>query len=194
MTPVFRPAPNPHGAPPVLIAAVGPQMTSVAAEVGDGMLVHAFTTRRYLREVTLPRVQSVLEKRGRGRDRFTLSYPGLLATGRTEEELASAVAAVRKRIAFYGATPAYSGVLELHGWGELHAELKRLAKEGRWDAMGELVDDAVLHEFAVVGPPGECAREIRRRFDGLVDRFTPYTPYTLDEATRKAVVAGLHED
>ena len=29
-------------------------MTRVAAEAADGMLVHGFTTERYLREITLP--------------------------------------------------------------------------------------------------------------------------------------------
>ena len=29
-------------------------MTEVAGEVADGLLVHGFTTERYMREVTLP--------------------------------------------------------------------------------------------------------------------------------------------
>jgi probable F420-dependent oxidoreductase len=44
MTPMFTPTNNPHGAPPVVLAAVGPRMTEVAGEVADGMLVHGFTT------------------------------------------------------------------------------------------------------------------------------------------------------
>ena len=54
MTPMFDPGPNPFGNPPVFLAAVGPLMTEVAGEVADGLLAHAFTTERYLREVTLP--------------------------------------------------------------------------------------------------------------------------------------------
>ena len=41
MTPMFTPTNNAHGAPPVVIAAVGPKMTEVAGEVADGMLIHA---------------------------------------------------------------------------------------------------------------------------------------------------------
>jgi probable F420-dependent oxidoreductase len=55
MTPFFDPGPNEHGAPKVLLAAVGEGMTKVAGEVADGLLVHGFTTERYLKEVTLPR-------------------------------------------------------------------------------------------------------------------------------------------
>ncbi len=194
MTPTFNPGPNPYGPPPVLIAAVGAKMTSVAAEVADGMLVHAFTTERYLQEVTLPNVESVLHENGKKREQFTLSYTGLVATGLDEKSYDEAVRTVRNRIAFYGATPAYRGVLELHGWGDLHTELHRLSKQNDWDVMTELVDDTVLHTFAVVGEPAAVAKDIRRRFDGLIDRFTLYVPYTMADEARRTIVAGLQEN
>src|SRR5690606_18811588 len=53
MTPFFDPGPNPHGAPRVTLAGVGPLMTQVAGEVCDGFLCHAFTTEAYFREVTM---------------------------------------------------------------------------------------------------------------------------------------------
>ena len=52
MTPMFSPGPNPYGTPKVFVAGVGELMTEVAGEVGDGFLVHGFTTERYLRDVT----------------------------------------------------------------------------------------------------------------------------------------------
>ncbi len=77
MTPMFSPGPNPYGPPPVLIAAVGPQMTATAAQVADGMLVHGFTSERYLREVTLPQVDATLQEAGKDRwsPRRTTSGP-----------------------------------------------------------------------------------------------------------------------
>ena len=39
MPPNFNPGPNPYGAPPVLMGALGPVMTRKAAEVADGLLV-----------------------------------------------------------------------------------------------------------------------------------------------------------
>src|SRR6202167_3793376 len=62
MTPFFSPGPNPYGPPKVFLAAVGTLMTEVAGEVADGMLVHGFTTERYLREVTLPALDRGLAK------------------------------------------------------------------------------------------------------------------------------------
>ena len=192
MTPMFRPEPNPWGPPPVLLAAVGPKMTQVAAEVADGLVLHGFTTERYLREVTVPLIEAGLSASGRDRTQFTTSYPGLLATGANEQSFGHAVDEVRKQLAFYGATPAYRAVLDLHGWGDLHTELHRLSKSGDWAAMTHLVDDDVLNTFAVVGEPQQIGAEILRRFDGAVDRFTLYTPYVLDEGARRSIIDDIH--
>ena len=64
MTPFFSPPPAPGGAPEVFLAAVGEAMTAVAGEVADGLLVHAFSTERYLREVTLPALGQAWPRRG----------------------------------------------------------------------------------------------------------------------------------
>jgi probable F420-dependent oxidoreductase len=191
MTPMFTPEPHPYGPPPVVLAAVGHKMTTVAAEYADGLLVHGFTTARYLREVTTPIVAAGLAQSGRSRADFTVCYPGLVATGRDERDLDNAIAGVRRQIAFYGATPAYRAVLDLHGWGELHTELHRLSKSGDWATMTDLIDDEALNTFAVVGEPGAVACEITARFAGLIDRFTLYTPYPLDDSARAEVVEGI---
>jgi probable F420-dependent oxidoreductase len=186
MTPFFNPGPSAVGAPAVLLAAVGEGMTRVAGEVADGMLVHGFTTERYLREVTLPIIAEGLAASGRGRADFQLSYPALVATGDTDVDMAAALAGTRKQIAFYGSTPAYRAILELHGWGDLQTELNSLSKQDRWDDMGRLIDDDVLNTFAVVGSPEEVPAELHRRFGDLVDRISIYRPYvtTVDVTPR----------
>jgi alkanesulfonate monooxygenase SsuD/methylene tetrahydromethanopterin reductase-like flavin-dependent oxidoreductase (luciferase family) len=134
----------------VFIAAVVETMTEMCGEVADGLLTYAFTTRRYAEEVTTPALLAGLQRAGRGRSGFQVSCPVFVVTGETAEEMAVAAAATRKQIAFYGSTPAYRKVLDLHGWGDLHVELHRLSKQGRWDDMGGLVDDDVLGAFAVL--------------------------------------------
>jgi probable F420-dependent oxidoreductase len=180
MTPMFSPQPHEWGAPPVYLAAVGPLMTRLAGEVADGLLVHGFTTERYLRERTLPALEEGLAAAGRDRSQVAVTLPGLVVSGRTEEEMATAAAAVKGTIAFYGSTPAYRPVLELHGWGALADELHALSvgrREDKWTAMRDLVDDEVLGTFAVVAGPDDVAAEVRRRYDGLVDRFSVYASY-----------------
>jgi probable F420-dependent oxidoreductase len=164
----------------VHLAAVGPLMTRTAGEVADGLLVHGFTTERYLRERTLPALQEGLTAGGRRRTDVTVSLPGFVVTGRTDDDRAGAAAAVKATIAFYGSTPAYRPVLELHGWAGLADELHALSvgrREDKWSAMRDLVDDEVLEIFAVVADPEDVAARVRERFGGLVDRFSVYASY-----------------
>ncbi len=91
------------------------------------------------------------------------------------DELAAAPF-VRGQIAFYGSTPAYRPVLELHGWGELQDELNGMTKRGEWDRLADAIDDEVLHTFAVIGTPEEVVEELRKRYGGLVTRITVVPP------------------
>ncbi|WP_421119361.1 LLM class F420-dependent oxidoreductase [Aquihabitans daechungensis] len=177
MTPFFNPGANAFGGPRVFLAAVGELMTKTAGEVCDGMLCHGFTTESYLREVTMRALGEGFAAGGRSRTDIQLSLPAFVVTGTTEEEMAAAAAGVREQIAFYGSTPAYRGVLEHHGWGELQTELNALSKQGEWKQMGTLVDDEILRTFAVVAEPDQVGDELLRRFGDLVDRVSFYAPY-----------------
>jgi len=180
MTPMFDPGPNPYGEPAVLLAAVGEVMTEVAGEVADGLILHGFTTERYVREVTLPALERGFAKSGRARADFEVTGPLFVVTGVTEEEMNQATEAAKQQIAFYGSTPAYRPVLDLHGWGDLQDELNRLSKQGEWVQMGEAVDDEVLHTFAVVAEPEDVAARVKERYAGLVDRILFAAPVRRD--------------
>ncbi|WP_367133200.1 TIGR03617 family F420-dependent LLM class oxidoreductase [Saccharothrix sp. HUAS TT1] len=164
MTPFFDPGPNPHGPPKVWLAGVGELMTEVAGEVADGFLCHSFTTERYLREVTLPALARGRARAGKPVAGLEVSGPSLVACDE------AAVADVRRQIAFYGSTPAYRKVLDLHGWGELHEELHRLSRRRLWDDMAAAVTDEVLAAFAVVGTPAEARAELTRRYGDVITR------------------------
>jgi probable F420-dependent oxidoreductase len=191
MTPFFNPGPLECGPPKVFLAAVGEKMTEVAGEVCDGIILHGFTTERYVREVTIPALERGWEKAGKTRRDFQLSGPLFVVTGATEEEVAKATAGTKQQIAFYGSTPAYRGVLELHGWGDLQPDLNRLSKEGKWVEMGELIDDEILHTFAVVGAPEEVPALLLARYGDIVDRLSFYAPYQSDPERWSKVLAGF---
>ncbi len=180
MTPFFDPGPNPFGSPPVWLAGVGPGMTEVAGEVGDGFIVHPFTTERYLREYLWPHLDRGLARSGRTRADLEVSFPVMVVIGRTDEDLAAAAIATKAQIAFYGSTPAYRVVLEAHGWGDLQGELNRLSKVGDWGAMAAAIDDEMLATFAVRGTPKEIAATVAQRYGAMIDRVAFNTPYTVD--------------
>ncbi len=191
MTPFFSPAPHDYGAPRVFLAAVGELMTGVAGEVADGLLVHPFTTERYLREVTLPALERGLTRSSRARRDFQISFSGLIASGEDDVAQRDAEAAVRAQIAFYASTPAYRGVLELHGWGGLQPELAQLARRGEWAAMGDLIPDDVLDAVAIVAAPKDVAAALRARLGDVVDRFSIYAPSGMADGTRRTIAQGL---
>ncbi|MEU2631053.1 LLM class flavin-dependent oxidoreductase, partial [Kitasatospora sp. NPDC007106] len=152
-----------------------------AGAVADGLICHPFSSVQHLAGTVLPAVRAARAAAEAAAEPWT-SRPFevvgsvLTATGRTEEELAASVRGVRERIAFYASTPAYRPVLEAHGWGGLHDELHPLSVRGRWKEMGELIDDEVFDAFAVAGEPAEAAREIHRRYTGLVTRLSVHAP------------------
>lgn len=190
MTAMFRPEPSPFGPPRVFLAAVGPAMTRVAGEVTDGLIVHAFTTERYLREVTLPALGEGTARAGRERGDVEVTCPGFVVL-KGGPDTAERLTAVRRQIAFYGSTPAYRPVLALHGWDDLADRLHDMSvrkDEGRWAEMGELIDDEVLNTFAVIGHPAEAGAELKRRFGDVVDRVTvPAAPGLPDGQLRELI-------
>jgi probable F420-dependent oxidoreductase len=194
MTPFFDPGPNPYGNPRVFLAAVGERMTEVAGEVADGILLHGFTTERYVREVTLPALERGWEKAGTSRAQFEVTGPMFVVTGGTEEEFAAARAGTKQQIAFYGSTPAYRGVLELHGWGDLQTDLNRLSKQGEWVKMGELIDDDILETFAVTGEPEDIPKLMLARYGDILDRISFYAPYRADPERWSRILAGFRGD
>jgi probable F420-dependent oxidoreductase len=174
MPPTFVPGPSPYGAPPVLLGALGPQMTRIAAEVADGLLVMPFHSHRHFRERTLPAVAEGLALAGR--DALPLYPQAIVAMGETPEEIERATRGVRALLAFYGSTPAYRPVLEVEAWADLQPELNALSKTGHVAEMIALVDEDMVRTLAIAGTPEECAAEIRRRFADVADRVCAYFP------------------
>ncbi len=191
MTPMFDPGRNIFGPPPVLLAAVGPAMTAVAAEVADGLVAHAFTTAAYFREVTVPAVERGLASSGRTRDQFTITMPLFVVTGRDEQQLKERAKPARMQLAFYGSTPAYRPVLDHHGWGALNDELNRLSKRGEWEQMGDAITDDVLDAFAIVGEPDAIAPAIAERFGALLDRVQFFAADGADHQTWGPVLDAI---
>ncbi len=170
MTPYFTPVDIQYGRPKVALAAVGPLMTKVAAEVADAMLCHAFTTARYLQEVTVPMIEATLAENGRDRSKFEIVATMFTAAGDTEEQVQKARTALRRQISFYGSTPAYKGVFELHGWNDLQPKLNRLSKEGKWDEMAASLPEEVVDAFVISGTPEQVVDEMKVMFGGKIDR------------------------
>lgn len=169
MTPNFVPPPLEGDPPKVSIAAVGPLMLNVAASVCDGVMLHGFCTQKYLDEVILPKLQAGLDARGLSRSDFEITGGGFVATGTTQEDVNKVREWVRQRIGFYGSTPSYWPVFEIHGLTELGPKLNAMSKAGEWDAMTQEIDDDLIELFCASGTHDVIADRIADHFGDRVD-------------------------
>lgn len=169
MTPFFNPGPIEHPTIPIGVAAVGPRMSELAGEAADFLSGHPFTNRAYVEKVTLPSLEAGLKKAGRQRSSVQVVGNVFVITG--EEETQKLLERkVRESIAFYGSTPAYAEVLEVIGHGELHRELHRLSREGRWGEMAKLIPEDVVACCSVRAAPEKIQDEVRKLYGDLYDR------------------------
>lgn len=173
-------------------------MTATAGAVADGFLAHPFGSPRHLADSVLPtvraaRAKSEAEQAPWTARPFEVVANVLVATGHDEETLRANTRLVRERLAFYASTPAYRPVLETHGWAALQDELHPLSVRGRWQEMGELLDDTVLRTFAVVGEPADAARELRTRYGRLADRLCVSGPDGSDPGPLLDVLAAFRD-
>ena len=189
-SPTFSPQANAYGSPDIYVAGVGPVMTEVAAEVGDGYFVHPFHSRASFDKISVPALQRGFDKSANNRQDYVISAQIVTATGLDQEALDTAIFSARNQIAFYGSTPAYRPVLEAHGWEGMQAEWTRLSREGKWAEMASSVNDEMLQTFAVVGTPAEVGRQIVERCNGVMDRVSPVI-YQPDTELLTALLAAI---
>lgn len=191
MTPEFSPPKSGLGPIPVTVAAVRPAMMKMAATVCDGIRLHGFATRKYLEETALPAIEEGLVKSGRPRAQFELWGGGFIATGKDEEAVAKQVEAIRYRLAFYGSTRSYHGVLAAHGWEDDGIKLHEMSKQGRWKEMAAEVPDSWIDEFAAVGTYDQLPAVVAERFSGLSDNITLDFPSGISDDEARELVADL---
>jgi len=151
-------------------------------------------------EVTLPALRRGRQRRDGAPENETsvptglhIAGPVFACVGRTAAELEVAIAGTKAQIAFYASTPAYRGVLDLHGWSDLQPQLTALSKQGRWVEMGDAIDDEMLHTFAVVGDPDSVGAGIHDRFAHMMTRATFYAPYDHDPAIWTEVLSAARQ-
>jgi probable F420-dependent oxidoreductase len=187
MTPFFSPGAIQHPDIPIYIAGVNEKLCHLAGELCQGFHVHPFHTVRYLKEQIISNIEAGARSAGRTRADVNLSCAIFIVPARDEREAQAHAAPVKSQIAFYASTPSYAPVLDLHGWGDIRAELGKMARSGQWDKMGEVIDDTMLNEFAVIAAPEELAQRVKDRYQGLLDRVGYYFPFE-PEDTNKAPI------
>jgi probable F420-dependent oxidoreductase len=193
MTPEFSPPPTGLGPVPVTIAAVKPAMMKLAGRVCDGVRLHGFATRKYLEEVALPEIYAGLEATGRKRENFEIWGGGFLATGPDEAAVAHQLEAYRYRVAFYGSTRSYHGVLAAHGAEDLGMKLHSMSKQGKWAEMAAEVPDDLLRQFCAAATYDGLAEAVAERFGGISDSITLAFPAATEDGLVRELLGDLRK-
>ena len=181
MQPFFRPEPLEHPDLPIYLGGIGPAMVAVAGEVSDGLMTHPTNSApRYVREVLRPRLARGAARVGRDGEGVGLMIGPLTATGQSEADVTREREGVRQMLTFLYSTPSYWPSLELFGWKDRGERLHQLTREGRWDDMGGVVDDAMLDVFAPTGRYAEIADVLAEWYRDLTDWITFPVPANPD--------------
>jgi probable F420-dependent oxidoreductase len=187
MSPFFQPPPLPVGALfgddegrgegeiPIYIAGVNTGLATLAGELCNGFHAHPFHSLKYLNEVILPAIEAGAAKEGRKRQDVSVSITAFVAT--TPEEMNFA----RAQVSFYASTPSYRPVMDLHGWSAVAEKLSAHAAKGEWFEMPMLITDEMLNEFCLVTDEHGLADALKKRYNGIADRLTIYTPFVPGE-------------
>lgn len=170
MTDFFNPGPIDNPDIPITMAAVNEYNVQLAGEIADGLSMHGFNTPRYTDEVIRPLIENGADRGGRSLDDIEIRANPFVITGKSEAEMERQRVNVKEQIAFYGSTPAYHDVLEIHGWKSVGEELHELSKDGRWEDMTNLVTDEVVDAFSVEAPVDALADDIKNKYGGVADR------------------------
>jgi probable F420-dependent oxidoreductase len=191
MTPEFSPGPQGLRLPPVAMAAVGPLMLKTAARLADSVRLHSFATRKYLADVVRPLLATELAAAGKSFAGFEITGGGFVATGPDEAAVQAAAEKARYLVAFYGSTPAYRGVFDVHGIGDLGVRLNEMSRQGKWSEMAAQISDDVLDLFVARATYEALPEAIEQRFGGIVDSVSvDFAPGT-SAATRRATIAAI---
>jgi F420-dependent oxidoreductase-like protein len=142
--------------PPVVVAALGPQMLKLAGRLADGTATW-MGGPKYLESAAIPAISSAAAEAGRPEPRIVAGFP-IAVTSNVDAALQSASAA----FAVYGTLPSYRAILDVEGAAdaagvaivgneeEVVSQLRRLRDIGVTDLNG--------NPFAVEGDPDALER------------------------------------
>jgi probable F420-dependent oxidoreductase len=194
----FDPGPLDVADPPIYLAGVNERLAAVAGEVADGFCAHPLNSPPYLNQVVRPSIEEGAKQAGRDPGAVSIVCPVFTIVGDPGPDLDRQREAIRLQIAFYGTTPSYARIFEVHGHDDLTARLGAALRGGDNARLAAEIDDDLLAAFSVTSSWDGLADALRQRFTGVADRIFPYSvPGLADpavaerwQAVAAAVAAG----
>jgi alkanesulfonate monooxygenase SsuD/methylene tetrahydromethanopterin reductase-like flavin-dependent oxidoreductase (luciferase family) len=158
---------------PIWIAALKDKLTSLALEVGDGLMVHALWTVDYtVQKKTF--IEAELARFGRQRADVEINAWPWIAINDDKQQ---AIEDSRPTVAGYAGYKEYEPFFDAVGYGD-QARACQLAtgEHGDVSSVTANVSDEMVEAFVKCGPIDEVLEKIEP-FWGVVDSLCPMTPY-----------------
>jgi alkanesulfonate monooxygenase SsuD/methylene tetrahydromethanopterin reductase-like flavin-dependent oxidoreductase (luciferase family) len=175
-------APPVREAIPIWIAALKDKLTSMALEIGDGLMVHALWTVDYT-VAKKPFIDAELARFGRKRSEVEINAWPWVAINDDKQQ---AINDSRATVAAYVGYKEYEAFFDALGFGD-EARACQLAggEHGDVSSVIKNVSDEMVEAFVKCGPVDEVLEKIEPFWD-VVDSLCPMTPYrdlTMEQLT-----------
>ncbi len=180
---------------PIYLGAMGPAMTRLAAEIGDGWISHELCSPYWLRSHVSDLIEQGLARSGRTRDSLDLVVSAACS-------VAEDPAVARRRnaglIGFYATVRTYSDFFTAHDLTDDQTRVIEAFRSGVGaDHLAEHVTDRAVDALTLSGTRDDVIARIAA-YDGLVDtiKLTPPTHGLATSETRaaqKEVIAMIAE-
>lgn len=167
---------------PIWIAALKDKLTSMALEIGDGLMVHALWTVDYT-VAKKPFIEAELARFGRKRSDVEINAWPWIAINDDKQQ---AINDSRATVAAYVGYKEYEAFFDAIGFGD-EARACQLAggEHGDVSSVIKNVSDEMVEAFVKCGPVDEVLEKIEPFWD-VVDSLCPMTPYrdlTMEQLT-----------
>lgn len=175
---------NPHI--PVYVAAMGPYMTRLAGQIGDGWISHELCSPSYLTEKILPDLElGIGQTEGKVRHDLDIVVSACCS-------VADDVEFARRRAAglvgFYATVRTYVDFFEFHGLGEDQQQVIGAFRAGAGaDYLADAVSDRMVDALTMAGTRDDVAARIAA-YEGVADtvKLSPPTHGLSAQDTRDA--------
>ena len=167
---------------PIWIAALKDKLTSMALEIGDGLMVHALWTVDYT-VAKKPFIEAELARFGRKRSDVEVNAWPWIAINDDKQQ---AINDSRATVAAYVGYKEYEAFFDAIGFGD-EARACQLAggEHGDVSSVMKNVSDEMVEAFVKCGPVDDVLEKIEPFWD-VIDSLCPMTPYrdlTMEQLT-----------
>jgi alkanesulfonate monooxygenase SsuD/methylene tetrahydromethanopterin reductase-like flavin-dependent oxidoreductase (luciferase family) len=169
---------------PILIGAFNTHMLRVAGGHADGVLGHGIFTDRWWNERVEPELAHGATSAGK--QAGALQRWGWVITAIDDDDPQRAIQQARLQIAFYLTVRTYDRLVDLHGWQDEVAAIRRAFRSGQPQTMADHVSDDMLWSIAVCGDSAQ-AHEMASKRSRLPDLAFFSPPSFLVSARRRAL-------